>query len=527
MKKFFLFLFFYPILCSSQTWTWAQHYGNTGNDVGRGIVRDSLNNLYVTGYFRSPSITFGSTVLTNSGGGAWDLFVAKFDSLGNNLWAKMLGVFGNDEYGLAISLDHAGNVYITGISGGFYIAKFSPNGNFQWKKNAIGCSTLSDAAGYGISTDKGGNIYATGYYKCDSISFGNTTLYNSSQCAGFFVKYDSLGNALWAKNISKNNISQTVVTDANGNSYLSGYFNYYYNLIGIDTIWNHDTSGLEYDIFVTKCDSLGNFLWSRSLGGVMTEDIYNITTNNSGDLFLAGYFTSDTIFTSVDTLVNEGLKDILVAKYDDLGNLKWIRRAGGANEELACSVAADNLGNCFITGYFYSNPAVFGNHTLYNKGGNDLFVAMYDSLGKVYRVQSAYGSSGDVGYSIASDEIGNCFVVGSFMSPMITFGSYVLSNNGTSNNLFISKLDTNYTQVLTDIDILDSSVGRIFPNPLQNYLWIQSYSQLGQIVIFNSLGQPVLHVQGKSNEEQIDMRQLSPGVYSILVQGQYYKVIKY
>ncbi|NVO01842.1 MAG: SBBP repeat-containing protein [Bacteroidetes bacterium] len=73
----------------SPAWTWAKFAGGTGDEIGKSVATDNHGNTYVTGYFTSSTITFGSTVLTCSGNK--DVFVAKYDVVGNVLWAKKAG----------------------------------------------------------------------------------------------------------------------------------------------------------------------------------------------------------------------------------------------------------------------------------------------------------------------------------------------------------------------------------------------------------------------------------------------------
>lgn len=56
-------------------WQWAKSAGGTSSDEGLSVATDANGNVYVTGYFTSPSITFGADTLTNAGD--YDIFVAK------------------------------------------------------------------------------------------------------------------------------------------------------------------------------------------------------------------------------------------------------------------------------------------------------------------------------------------------------------------------------------------------------------------------------------------------------------------
>ncbi|MBI3501256.1 MAG: T9SS type A sorting domain-containing protein, partial [Bacteroidetes bacterium] len=63
---------------ASGTVLWATSAGGTNSDVGRSIATDANGNVLVTGYFLSPTLTFGTTTLTNAGG--WDMFIVKLGS---------------------------------------------------------------------------------------------------------------------------------------------------------------------------------------------------------------------------------------------------------------------------------------------------------------------------------------------------------------------------------------------------------------------------------------------------------------
>ena len=74
-------------------WQWAKSAGGSYYDYGVGIVEDGAGNSYVTGNFGSPSITFGSTTLTNADntGNTSDMYIVKYDAGGNVVWAKGAG----------------------------------------------------------------------------------------------------------------------------------------------------------------------------------------------------------------------------------------------------------------------------------------------------------------------------------------------------------------------------------------------------------------------------------------------------
>ena len=118
---------------------WAKSAGGTSSDdEGLGISTDASGNVLVTGFFSSPTITFGSTTLTNAG--SRDIFVVKYDASGNALWAKSAGGTSSDDRGFAISTDASGNVLVTG--------------SFQSSSITFGSTTLTNAGSTDIFVAK-------------------------------------------------------------------------------------------------------------------------------------------------------------------------------------------------------------------------------------------------------------------------------------------------------------------------------------------------------------------------------------
>ena len=314
-------------LDSNGNWLWVKKAGGTGYDGGLGIEVDASGNSYVTGDF-SGTVTFGSTTLTSRGNS--DIFVAKLDSSGNWLWAKKAGGKGYDK-GHGIAVDAVNNIYVTGIFEGsatfgsttlinksseyyydIFIAKLDSSGNWLWAQNAGG--TGSDW-GNGIAVDASGNSYVTGYFDSDA-TFGSTTLTSNGGNDIFVAKLDSSGNWLWAKNAgaSDTDSGNGIAVDASGNSYVTGYF--------LSTATFGDitlTSNGGADIFITKLDHSGNWLWAKNAGGTGGEG-NGIAIDNNGNSYVTGIlFCNDTDSATSENITSyesdESLNiDIFVAK---------------------------------------------------------------------------------------------------------------------------------------------------------------------------------------------------------------------
>lgn len=189
---------------------WTQHAGGLLFDEGYDIAVDAVGNAYLTGEFQGGA-TFGNTSLSSRG--ADDVFVAKYDSAGNLRWAKKAGDI-DSERGTSIAIDTLGNTYLTGwfestaffsgdtlISQGsedIFIAKYDTLGNLSWVEQAGGQDTDE---GYGIAVDDSGHTYITGRFY-DQATFGSDTLTSGGFSDLFVAKYDTAGEVLWTQQAS-------------------------------------------------------------------------------------------------------------------------------------------------------------------------------------------------------------------------------------------------------------------------------------------------------------------------------------
>ncbi|MBX3165502.1 MAG: SBBP repeat-containing protein [Bacteroidetes bacterium] len=278
---------------------------------------------------------------------------------------------------------------------------------WHWVKNN---STSANA----ITTDVYGNVYLTGDYG-DTISFGTTTLSNSAGSGMYLVKYDALGNVLWAKTQTGAGgaTGMGVSTDINGNVYVTG--SYHYASITFGTYTLTGSTALFANFFIVKFDANGNVLWAKSAAGTGLDGGYRVSSDSNGNAFVTGYFRSASFVIGTHTLINQTSgagSNVFIAKYDPVGNVLWAKAAVGTNTKLSAygnSVSADADGNAVITGYFRASSIIFGTYTLTDAGGIQLFVAKYAPNGNVLWAKATGGSGGDIGSAVSTDVNGNIF----------------------------------------------------------------------------------------------------------------------
>lgn len=371
---------------------WASTAVGSDVDISSAVAVDDLGNVYLAGYFKSPTLTFGTTTLVNSGGFIYDLFVAKYDPDGNALWAKSAGGTGDDRaYGIAV--DEAGNSFITGYflsptitlgpsiltNTGFsdiYIAKYAPDGTALWGRSPVGPGWEYS---YSVAADHLGHVFLAGRLNGNTLTFGTIVLTKVANHDVIVAKYTTDGEVVWAKNAGTNgdNVANAVTADIYGNCYAAGRFGGNNIIFGLVTLPNAGSG----DVFLVKYDLAGNVLWAKSAGGVADDQAMSVTTDKSGYSYAAGFFKSTSVSFGTYPLTNNGsgTADLFVAEYNPDGNVEWAVSAGGTGDEVANSVAVDGSRNFFASGYIGSPTVVFGNDTVYSNGTTDMFIAKSDN----------------------------------------------------------------------------------------------------------------------------------------------------
>jgi hypothetical protein len=187
-----------------------------------------------------------------------------------------------------------------------------------------------------------------------------------------------------------------------------------------------------------------DWLWAKSAGGSSNDIGYSVAVDAVGNCYIVGSFSSiyDLSIDSI-TLTNAyaAYKDIFIAKYDINGNVIWAKSAGGTRDDVATNVEVDELGNIYVTGYFYSVSISFDSITLTKNSSEsrcDLFLAKYDSNGNLLWVKYSGDQSDAIGNSLAVDASNNVILTGFMGGSSVVFDSISIVNTG----LFIAKFNS-------------------------------------------------------------------------------------
>lgn len=377
-------LFFLAVSTNSysQTLQWAKQMGSTDWDAGTAIAVDDSGNVYSTGYFPG-TVDFdpGIGIFNLTPAGLQDIFISKLDASGNFIWAKQIR--GNWEESNAITIDGNGNIYTTGFF--------------------LGTTDFDPAATP---------------FNLTSSSWGDA----------FICKLDPSGNFVWAKQIRGTRAvsSYSIAVDDSDNVYTTGYFDGTADFDPGPAIFNMTVVGYS-DIFISKLDSSGHFVWAKRMSGIDGEVGYSIAIDGSGNVYTTGTFFGTVDFdpdlSGTFNLNAPGDQEIYISKLDASGNFVWAKQMGG---EVGYSIAVDNTGNVYATGYY---------------AWADISITKLDPSGNLIWAKQ-FGAS--IGYSIAIDGNCNVYTTGQFFGtrdfdPGI--GTFNLTAIGSS-DAYINKLDS-------------------------------------------------------------------------------------
>lgn len=292
MKQVLLFSFtllHLAFLAQTPDWQWVKNGGGVSWDQARSVGTDGAGYIYVAGLFHD-SAKFGNVALIGNlsvNGPDREIFIAKYSSNGACIWAKSAGGINNDDV-YSISVAQNGDLFITGeffstatfgsitLNGVYpnsfdiFIAKYDSSGTCLWARSGGGPS--QDRA-LSVKGDSFGNCYITGHFR-DSAFFGSNRVDNLSYYSCFIAKYNSSGNCVWAKTQINPTYAYSrgtgIATDGTA-IYLTGSFSGAFFTFGNTTLNEYGN----WDVFLTKLDSSGNYIWARRSGGAISSEESN------------------------------------------------------------------------------------------------------------------------------------------------------------------------------------------------------------------------------------------------------------
>ena len=236
-------------------------------------------------------------------------------------------------------------------------------------------------------------------------------------------------NFEWAKGSdgTDGNMAYAVDADAFGNVYTTGHFQ------GTMTIGGQTftSMGGSRDMYILKHNSSGGFEWLQIIGtSASYDDGFSIACYGN-EIFVLGYVSSH----------------ITLMKYNSSGGNIWTEVVdnGSVNVFDFYEIKTDVSGNCYIAGTFYGS-ATIGTTTINSLGGEDVFLAKYNSSGSFQWVKSGGSSVNDESNGVGLNADGEIYIAGNFRGT-VNFGSIILIAPDYTGASFIIKYDPNGTEM--------------------------------------------------------------------------------
>ena len=348
--------------------------------VGGRIALDGGGNIYLTGGF-SGTVDFdpGPGVFELTSGGSLDIFVAKLDNSGTFQWAHSMGGTAGWESGLDVAVDSSTNSCV--VTGGepILVAKYDSAGSLEWEFWVALAG--GGSWGTGVAVDGVGSVYLTGNGNGD-FDPGPGVFEFTSYPGGSLAKYSSSGAFEWAfRTGGQSDVDSRVALDGSDNVYVTSSFDGTQDFDPGPGVFEL-TTDVGLDMFLAKYDSSGGFHWAVSASGPGNEYFVHLAVDDSGNSYVGGLFDGETADFSGTMFTNQGMgHDAFLASYDSSGKLQWALSVGGPESDGTGGVAADSMGNAYVTGTFGATvdfdpgPGVFN---LTSAGGSDIFVAKYN-----------------------------------------------------------------------------------------------------------------------------------------------------
>ncbi len=397
---------------------WGLSWGGVQVDRACGVVVDQYDSVYIAGDFEM-TVDFdpgNNTYSVSSINNERDGFLCKLDKNGIFQWVRTWG--GNQaDWVYNCEIDSKDNILIVGKyrkicdfnpggmtysyssngEGDCYVLKLNSSGGFVWVA-AWGGDDPDHATSVAVGADN--SVIVGGFFQLTvDFDFGSGTENRTSKgdldC--FVLKITENGNFSWVNTWGSNDSDRTngVAVDNIGNVYAVGQF---VNTCDFDPTGgnNNVTSAGGSDLFISKFDSNGNYIFTYAGGSDSGDIACHVRCDDLNNVFVTGGFKKSWDFNpaddgnpntsdDVDIVKSYSGEDCYLVKFDETGKYLYTRVFGGAGTDRGYFIAKNSINEIYLGGIFNSkidlNPEDDSNNTTTTDvdehqaiGDNDCFI---------------------------------------------------------------------------------------------------------------------------------------------------------
>lgn len=364
---------------------WMHQFGTPDGDAASGVASLGSDGMIVCGS------TSGS--LGGASEGGHDLFLARFDANGEQVWVRQYGSRTHD-YASSIANDGFGGVLVAGETEGklgeklfgyhdAFVARFDGSGNEIW---TVQLGTTAWDVAHAVASDGNGGAMVAGVTDAEigGVSAGNAD--------AFLAHYDRDGEELWIRQFGTSGVDSALaaVSDAAAGAFVAG----------VTTGAFTGTNAGAHDVFLVRFSGEGEQLWARQFGAAGTDQVFDLAPDGSGGVFVAGSTRGNL------GGANAGRSDAFIAHYDAMGNQIWIEQFGSVGFDAATAITYDGHGGALVSGITYADLG--GAYA----GGGDAFLAHFDREGRQISIRQFGSAERDEPLGMISDRETMVSVVG-------------------------------------------------------------------------------------------------------------------
>ncbi len=302
---------------------WSRGFGDASIQIATSIAVDNAGYAVITGYFYG-TLNLGGGGLVSAGNE--DIFLARYSSAGGHVWSRRYGD-ANHQRGIAVATDASRNIILTGMNAGtvdfgggtlnspdnqdVFLAKFDAGSNHEWSK-IFGDGNQQNAMALAI--DGAGFIYLTGYFS-GTINFGGNNLVNASGVNIFLAKFNPGGLHQWSQRYGDVGTQRAYsVATAAGTVCITGSSTGSVDFGGGSLV----SQGGSEDAYLACFRWSGEHLWSQRYGDADFQEGRGVAMDAEQNVALCGHFLGAMNLGGDELTNTDGAMATFLARFNGL-----------------------------------------------------------------------------------------------------------------------------------------------------------------------------------------------------------------